>query len=298
MQMTGDSYLAETSVARDSWNIRRILAAIDFSAQTPQVLESVLAFARQFNAQVFFVHSIYNPSTNLPPLDQATALTEGRRKLRETLASRMSINTCSHTEIVSAERPELLVGHLVKKEHIDLVIVGSHGTSGMERLAFGSVAENILRRATCPTLIVGPHAKVSGTPFRRILFATDLSAPSEHAVHLANLAAAQQEGQLTFLHVFRRASSSMYEVEKAKLLERMRELFSAASADACAVEFCVEPGRAGELIPQIAANGHADLIVMGIAERTSENTLTPWSTFAEVVHAAVCPVLAVRMARQ
>jgi len=49
-----------------------------------------------------------------------------------------------------------LIEHMASEEKIDLIVLGSHGSSGLERLALGSVAEAVLRKAGCPVLVVGP----------------------------------------------------------------------------------------------------------------------------------------------
>ncbi|WP_130422562.1 universal stress protein [Edaphobacter modestus] len=50
-----------------------------------------------------------------------------------------------------------MINRVAVQEKADLIIVGSHGASGLERLVLGSIAESILHHAICPTLIVGPN---------------------------------------------------------------------------------------------------------------------------------------------
>ncbi|WP_433964874.1 universal stress protein [Tunturiibacter gelidiferens] len=77
------------------------------------------------------------------------------------------------TVVVYAD-PEELIKQAAREVKADLIVVGSHGPGGVERLALGSVAEAVLHQATCPVLIVVPKCNVQQNPFRSILFATDL----------------------------------------------------------------------------------------------------------------------------
>jgi nucleotide-binding universal stress UspA family protein len=89
--------------------------------------------------------------------------------------------------------------------HADVLVIGTHGRSGFQRLFLGSVTEKVIRKATCPTLVVPPRAPdvPAGAPiqFRRILCAVDFSESSFDALTLAINMVQEAEAQLTLLHV-------------------------------------------------------------------------------------------------
>ena len=89
--------------------------------------------------------------------------------------------------------------------HADLLVLGTHGRSGFQRLFLGSVTEKVIRHTTCPTLVVPPRAPdvPATTPvqFRRILCPVDFSESSLDALAYAINMAEEADGRLTLLHV-------------------------------------------------------------------------------------------------
>ena len=87
---------------------------------------------------------------------------------------------------------------------INLFVIGTHGRRGVEKMLLGSIAEEILRCAQRPVLMVGPESSVApeteARP-RRILYATDFSPESEPAMHYACTLAKEYKATLFFLHV-------------------------------------------------------------------------------------------------
>jgi nucleotide-binding universal stress UspA family protein len=85
-----------------------------------------------------------------------------------------------------------------------LIVMGTHGRKGLEKLILGSVAEKVLRRAHCPVLTVSPRVHVPperAIGMKRILFATDFSPSSQIAAAYAVLLAQENQAQLDIVHV-------------------------------------------------------------------------------------------------
>ena len=87
----------------------------------------------------------------------------------------------------------------------DLLVLGTHGRSGFQRLFLGSVTEKVIRKACCPTLVVPPRAPdvapTAPVQFRRILCPVDFSESSLRAfAHAVNMAE-EADAHLTLLHV-------------------------------------------------------------------------------------------------
>jgi nucleotide-binding universal stress UspA family protein len=118
--------------------------------------------------------------------------------------------------------------------HADLLVLGTHGRSGFQRLFLGSVTEKVIRKTTCPTLVVPPRAPdvPAGSPiqFRRTLCAVDFSESSLDALAYAINVAEEADAQLTLLHVVELPPVLFEEPTMRALdLSRVRE---AAAADA------------------------------------------------------------------
>jgi nucleotide-binding universal stress UspA family protein len=187
--------------------------------------------------------------------------------------------------------------------NIDLIVMGTHGRRGLNKMLLGSVAEDILRRAPCPVLTVGPNTRGnarSAIEAKRILYCTSLANPSEPAAAYAISLAQQNQAHLDMLHVI--------EPHKARELVDASDLMSACarkmralvSPDAelwCEPRSIVEHGNAAERIVGIAKQRGADIIVMGA--KSVEGDLgaaihLPGATVHQVISQAECPVLTVR----
>ncbi len=203
---------------------------------------------------------------------------------------------------------------VVRQEHVDLVVIGTHGRRGLPKLVLGSVAEQIFRHADCLVLTVGPRsfqeAPVEGTrAMRPFLFATDFGGASLHALPYAISYANHFGTKLVLLHVVPEVPvpegfhwstpkdvTRMRENARMASLRRLDELTSRNTELTVKPQFLVEFGPPGERILQVADSLKADAIVMGLHRSTHIATAThlPWATAYEVVCGAGCPVLTVR----
>jgi nucleotide-binding universal stress UspA family protein len=100
-----------------------------------------------------------------------------------------------------------------------MLVLGTHGRSGVGKLLIGSVAEEVFRRAACPVLSIGP--KVSQQPageiqFHNILFATDFSENSLAALPYAISLAEEDQAQLTLLYVIGQPAAGIVDLEEVK----------------------------------------------------------------------------------
>ena len=195
----------------------------------------------------------------------------------------------------------------------DLLVIGTHGRSGFERLLLGSVAEKVLRKASCPVMTVPrvPDAVPIGPVlFRRILCPVDFSASSLHALEYAMSMAQETGGELTALHVISHEFESVpnlteigYDATKTigdllteredDLRKRLHEAVAGAPGS-CRVESLMTHGKPWREVLRVADEKQYDLIVMGVHGRGAADLLFFGSTTQHVVRAASCPVLTLR----
>ena len=195
----------------------------------------------------------------------------------------------------------------------DLLVLGTHGRSGFERLVLGSVTEKVLRKATCPVLSVPPRDAVPASTvlFKRILCAIDFSDCSMRALNYAMSLAQQADARLTVVHVIElppevpdtageRAFGpprSLREYVADAETDR-RERLTAAIPEAvrayCTVDTTLATGKPYREILRIADEQQCDLIVIGIHGRGAADLLFFGSTAQHVVRRAACPVLTLR----
>ena len=154
-------------------SMKSILCPTDFSPESHAAAEAALELARRFNSKLMLLHVIEDPVVYLPMLESFPLPT---RDQLETYAEERLENWISApereltdrelTERESAEREGAQVQHfwthghpaeeIVKfaaKSKADLIVISTHGRSGLSRLLLGSIAENISRHAPCPVLV-------------------------------------------------------------------------------------------------------------------------------------------------
>jgi nucleotide-binding universal stress UspA family protein len=188
---------------------------------------------------------------------------------------------------------------LVDEYDVDLVVVGTHGREGVKKVVLGSAAEQIFRRASCPVLTVGPHARreqVELDNWRHILFATDFSEGSLHALPYALAIAEENQADLTLAHFVTLVPMQQQGMVEERARQRLRALLPADCANWCSPECVVRFEFPSDGILRIAEERGADLIVMGVHKSNAPRTLAhmPWAIAYEVVCHAPCPVLTVR----
>ena len=133
---------------------------IDFSKPSEKALDYALPFARQFGAQIVVLHVAeprnYPNSFIMPPeiIEGNTARMDAREeKLSEFSRKRIGRGIKTAT-VVQLGKPYQEIVKLAEARRVDLIILATHGHSGVERLFLGSTAERVVRHAPCPVLVV------------------------------------------------------------------------------------------------------------------------------------------------
>jgi nucleotide-binding universal stress UspA family protein len=196
-----------------------------------------------------------------------------------------------HITVAYAETVALI--HQVSRDDkIDLIVLGSHGASGLERLTLGSVAEAVLHQAKCPVLIVGPQCQPEQYPFRSILLATDLRTTGLRAAQYATGLAERFHSRLTLLHVMKQRPASL--IQEAEAIQSLKRLIPSDAESYCkAAGVRVEYGKPAEVIATVAESDCASLIVIGLRAHALGDH-APWSTVAQLTREVKAPVLGVR----
>ena len=139
--------------------ITHVLCPVDFSETSQHALDHASAIASWYDARLTVLYVFANlPTLDLPPLvledaDRARLMTALKEMARR-------VPTTVHTEFMIQEAPfvhdEVLAQ--IAGTHADLLVLGTHGRSGFQRLFLGSVTEKVMRKAPCPALVVPPRA--------------------------------------------------------------------------------------------------------------------------------------------
>jgi nucleotide-binding universal stress UspA family protein len=198
---------------------------------------------------------------------------------------------------VTMERGDVweVVSRLVGDLHVDLVVLGTHGRRGLKHFVMGSVAERIFRHATCPVLTVGPEVQKPGLLSGRIgsiLYATDFSQGSLHALEYALSLAVTNRATLSLVHAIENDVLLNFVDESITIVKsRLEKLLP--HDPGIRHNLIAEFGTPTDMILKTARDVSAELIVMGARKGASGSAHAPWATAHKVVCYASCPVLTV-----
>jgi nucleotide-binding universal stress UspA family protein len=139
--------------------IKSILAPIDFSDYSINSLKYAVSFAKQFQSSIILIYVIepivYPPDFSmgqivLPSVDNEIyprAVEELEKLAASEAPPEIKVKT-----IIKTGKPFIEIIETAKEESVDLIIIASHGSSGVEHMLFGSTAEKVVRKAPCPVL--------------------------------------------------------------------------------------------------------------------------------------------------
>jgi universal stress protein A len=155
----GDADLLARSSALP-FTIQNILVPVDFSACSKKALAYALPFARQFGATITLAHVLQiSPiaGTEFTEVDFLALEARARKDCQDalqTLAEEQIAQGFSiRTHLASGRAwPEIV--ELAKQQKTDLIIISTHGHTGLKHVLLGSIAENVVRHAPCPVLVV------------------------------------------------------------------------------------------------------------------------------------------------
>ena len=154
----------------------RILVPVDFSPTSTSAINKAVEMAVPAATEFHLLHVLEQPTAVAPdfgamPLVPVEEKAEALARLREIAADIQARNPSLKPEIHLCEgAPAREILCFAKKQGVDLIVMGTHGLTGIVRLLFGSVAEKVVRRAHCPVFTVGlldGRATHSNTASRR-----------------------------------------------------------------------------------------------------------------------------------
>jgi nucleotide-binding universal stress UspA family protein len=293
--------------------IRRILCPTDFSEFAQRALHQAVPLARWYDASLTALH-VVPPAVPvdgmfpqpLPPLANEGVRTRLERDLDAFVAPAREAGVACHTALREGAVPARIL-EVARELPADLLVMGTHGQGGLERLVLGSVTESVLRKAPCPVLSIPREERATSgpAPFKRILYATDFSPAADHALPYAVSLAGEALGALILLHVMEgptlAATTSGLPVNVSRLTEdfardAQRALRQAVPADArewCTTEEVVAFGQPADEIMRVAREREAQLIVVGVHGRNALDLMLFGSTTHQVIRKAPCAVLTI-----
>lgn len=291
-----------------------VLVPVDFSAHARAAVARACDLARACDAQVRLIHGLDDKreggSESGRGLDElvevegrAAASGPGASAELESWCADLSARGGQISAVVEREDPVALITRHARSGDVALVVMGMHGFHHVERLFFGSVADRALRAARVPIMLVKENERDASARIHRILLATDFSPASEHALRLAIHWARRLEADVEVLHAIAdtgeeprcyeqpRDCASRSARRRANALEGLRSILTRTAAAGVRAVADLTYGAPSIEIVKHAARSRADLVVMGLRERSQAGIARYGSVTERVIRHVKCSVL-------
>lgn len=145
--------------------IQKIIVPVDFLEHTDQLAEYALYIAKQFSASLKFIHIIEPPydfgNYECPSSGEFTLAVEkhSKRKMERLLKKYKEVCPDCQGTVLQGNIVDSIIKH-AETEKAELIIIGTHGRKGLEKMWLGSVAERVIKTSSCPTLTCNPYKGV------------------------------------------------------------------------------------------------------------------------------------------
>jgi nucleotide-binding universal stress UspA family protein len=287
--------------------LKSILCPIDFSDFSTKAYDYAQSLAAHYRASLVVQHVVYSH----PAFYTDEAYQESCRKLRAEALQKLNHFVKRQTR--TSVEPQCVVQegiatdqilNLAEAEGVDLIVMGTYGLRGVDRLLLGSVAERVLRKAKCPVLAVGkplhdfvsPGKKADPVRLKRIVLGMDFSDHARHALKYAVSFAREYHAELTLLHVSERAvGSAELQRETAEAREELEQTVAPGAHPPSLVKVVIRSGKPFQQIIQLALEAQTDMVIMGVRGHGSLDSALFGSTAYRVIQIGPCPVLAVHI---
>ena len=293
-------------------SLHTLVVALDFSPGSKAALLRAADLATRSGAALHLLHAdvLFRSSGDGAPPD-ATPSSTLRVRVERFASSILSADfnldeLAPSIAVVRDVSPSAAILRYVAEVNADLLVMGTHGRSGVHRLLMGSVAEACVASAPCPVFTV-PHAAGATLPDAPILVAMDFSERSGFALAAGNALAELYGAEVELVHVVRDAgpypgfapnilSLVDYDPDQGNAVQERMKRFVERMAGPAPSQFHVSIGSPARVIPALAASRGAGAIVMGTHGRQGVAHALIGSVAEATLRRATCPVLTLKEA--
>ncbi len=288
--------------------IKQILVPTDFSENARHALDYAIELAKRSSAKLHLLHTPVIPTYLLMDLSYSPgpeAVTRILNEAQDALDEQAQLVAAAGVEHFTAIR-EGTVHEVIRdyaREHgVDVVIVGTHGRSGMSKLMYGSVTERVIKTVHTPIIVI-PPSKVALPS--TIVVAYDFSGPSKHAAQVADALHEVFGGPLHLVHcyldvwgeytdrgaVVGDAADKRREALHLGLEEMLNDDAKQIFTSPETVQTHLVAGEPGECIPAVADDVGATLICAGTTGKSGIERLLIGSAARRLLHESKVPLL-------
>ncbi len=280
-------------------SFQNILFPTDFSLTANRALPYAVEIARRTQGKIHAVHVISPRVSPAASPEEWSQIVQEDQNFRERgkVDLEHELQELPHELLFLKGEVWENLEQVIDEKRVDLIVTATHGRSGIAKSLMGSVAEQIIRQAPCPALIVGPdvasrHSHAAAAELNCILYATDFSLESIAAARYAICLAREHHAELILLHT---AESGLPEQDRISL-DTLRSIIPWGAGLPSSPQFLMERGEPADAILRAAGRVHADLIVFGarrLETRVEAAIHFSNSIVHQIIAQARCPVLTV-----
>lgn len=292
--------------------LARILVPTDFSGNSAQALRYAVPLARQVGGKITLLHVLdwpVSPATLGAAMTDEATITGTVKQALDKLAKTSVPAELLDKTLVRVGRAHRDIVEAARGLRMDLIVVSTHGRTGLKRVLLGSTAERVVRHASCPVLTVRrvAGAKLPGVKsaslaprIKRLLVPVDFSGRTRAAVQFASGLAQTMHARLALLHVVAplptryaryRAEFERYSDETNRNARKGLSALAATVPAGIKVEVMLQQDIPHRGIVAAAKRWRSDLIVLPTRGLTGVKYVVLGSTAEAVVRHAPCPVL-------
>lgn len=273
--------------------MKRILVPLDFSEESMDALHSAHTLAKTTDSEVMLVHVIEDPTAqsfntmgivDYSPMDNVYVV-----KLMERTKERMDelVNQSEYSDIVLKYRIEVghafeKISHVIAEEKSSLIIMGSKGASGISNFFIGSVADKVVRTASCPVITI--KGKYDLSKVKSIVFATDLRCEQESIIEELKIMQKHYDAHLHLVKAY--DSEWILEKDVKSRIDEFAEEFNFDNYSTTAVKDSDEVDAILEFADEIGA----DMIAMATHQRRGLESLFTGFISKNVVNKSHKPI--------
>lgn len=292
--------------------VQHILVPLDFSEFSNKALDYALDVAEKFQSQITLFHAVVLFQDDVDEEQRLQEYENWIKRREQTIHHQMDHSlqkvkqrgiTVSSLIRRGVNAADVILDYL-SENSCDLVIMGTHGRTGLKHFLLGSMAEKIVRLSPVPVMTI--HRSLQKFQISRILAPIDFSIYSKHAADDAIALATYFESAIEFIHViehdihpsfYASGIESIFQLDtglKNRVLTNLKEFLADQLPANFDANYVVREGKAHKEIVDYAKEANTDLIVIATHGLTGLEYILLGSTSEKVVRTANCPVLVVK----
>lgn len=298
---------------------KHVIVPIDFSKTSREALPYAYKIALAYGSKITLLHAVtiheYDPYTTKEGFPSSDELYESIKSSAESYCEGIIDKASEEYKNLEIEKVtsrgisayEVITG-FAKENNADLIVMATHGRSGLSNVMLGSVTEKVIQTAPCPVLVVKKpkHADLQKLLFNNILVPTDFSDSSQKAMELAIGIAQKYNAHITLMHAvdvrflptyYAAGVESIFDLDpdvKPRIQARLEAFLQSFDLTDVRVTTYVTDGSSHSEIVKTAQSRQHDLIVMSTRGHDEIADYLVGSTTDRVIKRAPCPVFVCR----